>query len=319
MKDHINKYLVPNRIEFAVTYLCNSKCKHCYSIQNKEKFPEHIDKSLAVEIVRKVGKQYSPESIMTFGGEPLLFPEIVSAIHKEAMDVGIPFREIITNGYWSKDSKKVKEIAKSLKESGVNEIIVSVDAFHQEQIPLDNVRKTIESCLQEGFQNIVLNPCWVVSEENDNRYNQETKSILQKLEDLPVRKLEGNVMEPAGLALINLKEFLPPREELPIGKCGDMPYTDPLDSVKGIYIEPDGKVAVCDDFYIGNAFETDIITLIENYNPFKIPVMKEIIENGMEGLLNWAEAKVVKPDPEGYFSICQMCIDIRRRVNNILK
>ena len=48
MKDHINKYLTPNRIEFAVTYLCNSKCKHCYSIQNNETFPGHIDKSLAV-------------------------------------------------------------------------------------------------------------------------------------------------------------------------------------------------------------------------------------------------------------------------------
>ena len=315
MKDHINKYLIPKRIEFAVTYLCNSKCKHCYSIQNNETFPEHIDKSLAVETVRKVGEQYSPESIMTFGGEPLLFPEIVSAIHKESMEVGIPYREIITNGYWSKDAKKIKEIAKNLKESGVNEIIVSVDTFHQEQIPLDNVRKTIESCLQEGFQNIVLNPCWVVSEENDNRYNQKTKSILQKLEDLPVKKSEGNIMEPAGLALINLKEFLPPREEFPIGKCGDMPYTDPLDSVKGIYLEPDGKVAVCNDFYIGNAFETDIISLIENYNPFKIPVMKAIIENSMEGLLNWAKAKGVQPDPQGYYSICQMCIDIRRRVN----
>ncbi|MBL7085582.1 MAG: radical SAM protein [Candidatus Cloacimonetes bacterium] len=319
MKDHINKYLTPNRIEFAITYLCNCKCKHCYSIQNNETFPEHIDKSLAVEIVRKVGEQYSPESIMTFGGEPLLFPEIVSAIHKEAMDVGIPSREIITNGYWSKDAKKIKEIAKNLKESCVNEIIVSVDTFHQEQIPLDNVRKTIESCLQEGFQNIILNPCWVVSEENDNRYNQKTKSILQKLKDLPVRKSEGNIMEPSGLAFINLKEFLPPKEKLPAGKCGDLPYTDPLDSVKGIYIEPDGKVAVCNDFYIGNAFEADIISLIENYNPFKIPVMKAIIENGMEGILNWAKTKGVKPNSEGYYSICQMCIDIRRRVNKNLE
>ncbi|MBL7085590.1 MAG: radical SAM protein [Candidatus Cloacimonetes bacterium] len=319
MKDHINKYLTPNRIEFAITYLCNSKCKHCYSIKNNETFPKHINKSLAVETVRKVGEQYSPESIMTFGGEPLLFPEIVSDIHKEAMDVGIPSREIITNGYWSKDAEKIKEIAKNLKESGVNEIIVSVDTFHQEQIPLDIVRKTIESCLQEGFQNIILNPCWVVSEENDNRYNQKTKSILQKMEDLPVRKSEGNIMEPAGLALINLKEFLPPKEKLPAGKCGGMPYTDPLDSIKGIYIEPDGKVAVCNDFYIGNAFEADIISLIENYNPFKIPVMKSIIENGMEGLLNWAKAKGVQPDSEGYYSICQMCIDIRRRVNKILK
>jgi MoaA/NifB/PqqE/SkfB family radical SAM enzyme len=240
----MGRYLTVNRIEFAVTYLCNAKCNHCYFIQNKESFPKHIDKSLAVKIIKKVGEKYSPESIMTFGGEPLLFPEIVCAIHEEAMNMRIPCRQIITNGYWLKDGKKIKEIAKNLAESGVNKVYFSVDAFHQEHIPLDIVRKSIESCLQEGIENIAWNPCWVVSEDNDNQYNQKTKSILKELEDLPVRKSEGNVMEPDGFALINLKKFLPTKDKIPAGKCGDMPYTNPLDSVKRICIEPDGKVSV---------------------------------------------------------------------------
>jgi len=310
----MNKYLTVNRIEFAVTYLCNGRCRHCYSIQGKEEFPNHIDKSLAVKIVRKVGEKYSPESIMTFGGEPLLFPEIVCAIHKEAMDVGIPSREIITNGYWSKDAKKTKEIAKNLAESGVNNIIISVDAFHQEHVPLNIVRKTTGACLKVGIDNIEWNPCWVVSEDDNNQYNQETKSILEELEDLPIRKSEGNVMEPAGLAIANLKEFLPQKEKIPAGKCGDMPYTDPLDSVKGIFVEPDGKIAVCNDLYIGNAFDTDIIEIIESYDPFKIPEMRAIIEDGMKGLINWAGTKGVAPNPGGYYSICHMCTDIREKV-----
>lgn len=112
----MSKYLTVDRIEFAVTYLCNGRCRHCYSTQGKELFPKHIDKSLAVKIIRKVGEEYSPKSIVTFGGEPLLFPEIVYAIHKEAMNRGIPCREIITNGYWSKDAKRIREIAKNLFE-----------------------------------------------------------------------------------------------------------------------------------------------------------------------------------------------------------
>jgi len=313
----MNRYLTVSRLEFAVTYLCNAKCRHCYSIQKEERFPKHIDKSLAIEIVRKIGRKYNPESIMTFGGEPLLFPEIVYAIHKEAMDVGIPRREIITNGYWSKDFKKIEEIAEKLLLSGVNDVCISVDVFHQEQIPLDIVRKAAESCLQVGIKDIAWNPCWIISEDNDNQYNQKTKAILKELEDLPVRKSEGNVMEPDGLALVHLKKFLPPKEKIPAGKCGDMPYTDPLDSIKGICIEPDGEVAVCNDFYIGNASKTDIINLIENYDPFKVPEMKAIIENGMEGLINWARTKGVEPDPEGYYSICQMCVDIRKRANKV--
>lgn len=315
----MSRYLVMNRIEFAVTYLCNGGCKHCYSIQGKERFPEHIKKSVAVEIVRKVGKRYKPGSIMTFGGEPLLFPEIVCAIHKEAFNVGIPLREVITNGYWSRDTEKIKEIAKDLVESRVNSIIISVDAFHQEHVPLDIVRKTTEACLEAGIEDISWNPCWVLSEDADNQYNQKTKSILKELEDLSIRNSGGNVMEPDGLALVNLKEFLPLKRKIPAAKCGDMPYTDPLDSIKCICVEPDGKITICKDFYIGNASKTDIISLIENYYPLKIPEMKAIIENGMQGLVNWAKTKGVEPEQEGYYSICHTCSDIRKRISKTLK
>ncbi len=315
----MSKYLIVNRIEFAVTYLCNGRCRHCYSAKGKDIFPKHINKSQALEVVRKIGKKYSPESIMTFGGESLLFPEIVYSIHKAAMNVGIPYRSIITNAYWSKDAKKIEEIAKNLAEAVVNEIIISVDTFHQKHIPLDIVRKAAEACLQVGIVNIVWGSCWVVSKNDDNQYNQKTKFILKELEDLPVRGSEGNVFKPDGLTLVNLKEFLPPKEEIPAGACGDMPYTYPLNSVKSICIEPDGEIAVCNDFYIGNAFETDIIKLIENYNPFMIPEMKAIIENGMEGLVNWARTKGIKPAPEGYYSICHMCTDIRKTLNKTLK
>ncbi|HXZ30378.1 MAG TPA: radical SAM protein [Dehalococcoidia bacterium] len=315
----MNRHLTVNRIEFAVTYQCNGRCRHCYATQWKETFPNHIGKSLAVKIVRKVGEKYSPESIMTFGGESLLFPEIVCAIHKEATDVGIPAREIITDGYWSKDAKKTREIAKDLAKSGVNEILLSVDAFHQEHVPLDIVRETAESCLQAGIDDIAWNPCWLVSEADNNQYNQKTKSILKELEDLPVRKSEGNVVEPAGLALVNLKEFLPPKEIMPKGRCGDVPYTNPLDSVRSIYVEPNGEIAVCNHFHIGNATEDDIINLMENYDPFVMPEMKAIIEGGMEGLVKWARSKSVEPAPEGYYSICHMCVDIRKRVDKTLK
>ena len=50
-----------------------------------------------------------------------------------------------------------------------------------------------------------------------------------------------------------------------------------------------------------------------------IPEMKAIIENGMKGLLNWAETKGVNPDPEGYYSVCHMCVDIKKGLSRTLK
>jgi len=313
----VNRYLPVNRIEFAITYLCNSKCRHCQLGEEEERknFPSHIDKDLAVEIVRKVGKKYNPKSVMTFGGEPLLYPEIVCNIHKEAMKVGIPVRDVITNGFWSRKTIEIQEIAEKLVKSGVNEATISVDCFHQEFIPLEIVKKAAESLLKAGIAHISWDPCWVVSKDHDNPYNRKTKAILEQLKDLPIEDGEGNNAQPEGRAIKWLKDFLPSRTKTPKEKCGDVPYTEELDSVKTIYVEPDGKIAVCKDFYIGNAFETDIIGIIENYDPFKIPEAKAIIESDMEGLINWARTKGVEPDSTGYYNVCHMCTDIRRKVN----
>ena len=41
--------------------------------------------------------------------------------------------------------------------------------------------------------------------------------------------------------------------------------------------------------------------------------MKEIIENGLNGLVNLIKEKGIFPDPKGYYNICNMCVDLRRK------
>ncbi|HXX88108.1 MAG TPA: radical SAM protein [Candidatus Acidoferrum sp.] len=304
-----------DRIEFIVTYLCNSKCGHCQlaEVKKMKMLPKHVDKDKAVEIVRKVGQAYHPKSIMTFGGEPLLYPEIVCAIHEQAKKVGIPIREVITNGFWSTKNVEIEEIARNLASFGVNEVSISVDSFHQEFIPLKSVKKAMFSLIEAGIERVEWNPCWVVSKNHDNQYNLKTKAILQKLRNLQVKESEGNNAQPEGRACSSLAEFLPTKKSVPQEKCGDLPYTEALDSVRTISIEPDGKVSLCKNFYIGNAYESDIIDIIDHYDPHKIPEAKSILKEGMRGLLNWAKKRGVEPNPEGYYNICHMCTDLRER------
>jgi MoaA/NifB/PqqE/SkfB family radical SAM enzyme len=313
----MNRYLSVGRLEFVITYLCNSKCRHCQigGEEERRRFPSHIDKDLAVEIMRKVSKRYRLKSVMTFGGEPLLYPNIVYAVHREAAKAGIPVRDIITNGFWSTKIDETMTIAKRLVKSGVNEVSISVDCFHQEFIPLEVVKKAAESLLKAKMKRISWNPCWVISREHDNPYNRKTKAILKKLKSLPIRCSEGNVAQPEGRATIWLKDFLPKRTAMPKGKCGDIPYTEKLDSVKAISVEPDGRIAVCTHFYAGNANERDIIDIWENYDPFRIPEAKAIIADGMKGLLKWAKTRGVEPDLGGYYNICHMCTDVRKRAD----
>jgi MoaA/NifB/PqqE/SkfB family radical SAM enzyme len=312
----MNRYFPLNRIEFTVTYLCNSKCRHCQLGEEGERrrLPSHIDKTKSVEITRKVGESYSPRSVMTFGGEPMLYLEIVCAIHKEAMRTGIPVREVITNGFWSTKTEKIREMAANLVNSGVNEVAVSIDCFHQEFIPLTIVKNAAESLIEAGMARVSWNPCWVVSEGDDNVYNRKTKIILEELKSLGIECGEGNRVQPEGRAVVWLKDYMPPKK-VPKGKCGDMPYTEALGSIHTVCVEPDGRIAVCKEFHIGNALETDIIDIIESYDPFKILEARAIVENGMEGLMSWAKEKGVEPDAEGYYGICDLCTSVRRRVS----
>ena len=110
------------------------------------------------------------------------------------------------------------------------------------------------------------------------------------------------------------REFLPPKQKIPHGKCGDMPYTDPLNHITSVSVEPDGRIAVCNGFHIGNASETNILNILENYNPFEIPEMKAIVEKGMKGLVDWAKEKGVEPNHDGYYSVCHVCTEIRKRI-----
>jgi len=314
----MNKYLAVNRIEFAVTYLCNSKCKHCQlGEEERKQFPSHLDKGIATEIVRKVSRKHRLESVMTFGGEPLLYPRIVCAIHEEAAKACIPVRDVITNGFWSTKVDEIRRIARNLAKSGVNEVAISVDGFHQEYVPLEIVKKAARSLLEAGVPHVHWNPCWVVSKDDDNPFNRKTKAVLENLKDLSIRTGGGNVAQPEGRAVQSLKGFLPPKTRVPTGKCGDIPYTERLDSVKTVFVEPDGRIAVCKELYIGNALETDINDLIEEYDPFKIPEAKALIENGTQGLIDWAGSRGVELNPEGYYNICHVCTDLRRRVRTV--
>ncbi len=69
-----------NRIEFIITVACTGKCRHCSQGEHAAK-SEHIDGDVAAGVVRSLCGKYNMESLMTFGGEPLLYADQVFKIH----------------------------------------------------------------------------------------------------------------------------------------------------------------------------------------------------------------------------------------------
>ena len=310
--------MIINRLEFEVTYRCNSHCKHCQVEEYKRHLtPQAIDAGLAVEIVTKIGRKYQPGSVMTFGGEPLLYLDVVCAIHEAATQCGIPSRQVITNAGLPRSETLADDTARLLAASGVNDICISIDAFHQEYVPLEVVERNVRAYIDAGIPNLQWNACWVVSTEDDNPYNRHTRQILHRLSYLPVRTGRGNILQPAGNAQKWLADYFPAKNLFPGGTCEDVPYSGRLDEVEGVSISPHAGVSICNDWEIGNAKEQDILSILAGYDPEDIPEAKAILNGGMQGLTEFARSKGIELDPEGYYSICEMCLQLRRSLQSI--
>jgi len=249
----MNQYLKNlNKIEFVVTYACTGRCKHC-SEGDHTFCSERIDPQIAADAVRKVGLEYDIQTVMTFGGEPLLYPDAVYAIMTVAKELNIRKRQVITNGYFSKNADKIREVVEQLAVCGVNDLLLSVDAFHQETIPLDVVKQFATEAKKCGIP-IRLQPAWLVSATDDNPYNVKTREILDSFADMGISVGEGNIIFPEGNASKYLAEYF--THTLP-----ENPYVEDPYDVRCVSFEPNGDVLG------GNAYKCDIMEIIKDYAP----------------------------------------------------
>ena len=240
-----------NKIEFVVTYACTGKCKHCSEGEHSA-CGEHIDASVAADAVRRVCEKYDIKTVMTFGGEPLLYPDTVYAVMNAASEFNVSKRQVITNGYFSKNRSKIEEVVQKLCECGVNDLRLSVDAFHQETIPLDVVRIFAEEAKKNQLS-VSLQPAWLVNKDDENPYNVRTKEILESFADMHFPISSGNVIFPEGNAIKYLGEYF-------LDSAPENPYVDDPNNVRCLSFSPNG------DVLDGNVYKTDILEITENYN-----------------------------------------------------
>ncbi|MBE6613347.1 MAG: radical SAM protein [Ruminococcaceae bacterium] len=241
-----------NKIEFVVTYACTGRCKHC-SEGDHTNCGQRIDPGIAADAVRKIGLEYDVKTVMAFGGEPLLYTDAVYAIMKSAKDLNIPKRQVITNGFFSKDADKIREVAQELSLCGVNDLLLSVDAFHQETVPLDVVKQFAAEAMTCGIP-IRLSPAWLRGAADENPYNQKTREILSVFTEMGIPVGEGNVIFPEGNALKYLAEYF--TDILP-----ENPYREDPRDVRCVSFAPNGDVLG------GNVHERDIMKIIQDYEP----------------------------------------------------
>ena len=139
-----------------------------------------------------------------------------------------------------------------LAENCVNRILLSVDAFHQETIPVEPVMFFAECVKKEGIS-VRISPAWLVSEEDVNPYNIRTKEILREFEKVDIQVSSGNIIFPSGNAVKYLSEYFgDDREYL-------NPYEEDPGDIHAISFNPNG------DVLNGNENRDNIMDIIDSY------------------------------------------------------
>lgn len=311
----MNPYMNINRVEFGMTYNCTGRCRHC-SVGDKINSGDksHIEYRQIKGLLKKVAALYPVHSVMCFGGEPLLYSDDVCGIMSEATECGILLREIITNGYFSRDESRIAEVVSSLEKAGITQILLSVDAFHQENIPLEPVFSFARSAADSSIE-IKLQPAWLVNEQADNTYNTRTREILNGFTDLHIPINQGNDIFPSGNAALNLSEYYVKKPVDLNQKCGEAPYTDRLDDLRTISIAPNGDLYAC-CFVIGNIYRESVTDSINRYNPHEDEMMSALLNGGLPELMKLAKTRGIEVDPEEHYTACSICKEIVEKVQS---
>jgi hypothetical protein len=97
-----------------------------------------------------------------------------------------------------------------------------------------------------------LSPAWLVSREDVNPYNEKTREILQKFEDIDIAVAEGNVIFPEGNAIKYLSEYF--SDNISIN-----PYIEDKSDIRCVSFSANG------DVLNGNLYKSDIMDIIKGY------------------------------------------------------
>ena len=147
-------------IRMSITDVCNFKCGYClpngYQVDKSDN-----RKFLHLEEIKRLGKCFSElgvQKIRITGGEPTVRKDFFDIIKVLKFDAGIKKVVITTNGY------HLDKKAKSLVDSGLNGINISIDSLDRETFKkitshdrLPEILQGINNLQDLNFENIKIN------------------------------------------------------------------------------------------------------------------------------------------------------------------
>jgi hypothetical protein len=272
-------------IHFLLTYKCDSECDHCFLYCGP-----HAEGTFTAERIREIlgeAKALGTVGRVYFeGGEPFLFYPLMLEGIKTAGTMGFE-AGVVTNAYWATSPEDAELWLKPLRELGIADLSVSDDTFHYGDAEDNPPKRALVAAEKVGVpvdSICIEEPTVVNAGENDQE------------KGLPV---VGGGAKFRGRAVEKLIEDLPRR---PWDELVECPYED-LENPGRVHADSYGNIHICQGLSMGNAWDTPLSSLVEEYDAGSHPICGPLIRGGPAEL--GEEYKVEHED--GYVDECHFC------------
>jgi len=307
------KFKIWNSVGLMLTYFCPSRCACCYVFAGPDAGNRDSEMSveLAVSIMQGVKRLAGDRAkVHITGGEPFVDYERLENILEAVVDQDVArLEKIETNAYWCTSEKLVRSRLSRLKELGLTRLQISTDIYHQQYIPLEQVRLAVavagevlgEKSVQVRWREFLSSPILADPMSGIER----RAAFAGELKKRPERLIGRAAEELAGL--------FPSRS---YRDFAELNCSKTLLGAKHVHVDGTGNVfsGTCIGIVVGKVdltTQNSLEALWKRCDYRQHPIFSILIKNGPVGLLPLAEPLGYKK-LKGYATKCHLCYDIRR-------
>lgn len=278
-------------IHFLLTYKCLFECDHCFVYSSPraegtfsyEQFIKTLDQAQEIGTV---------EWIYFEGGEPFLyypllveFAEIASA---RGFKVGI-----VSNAYFATSIRDAERWLNPFKVLNVADLSISNDELHSGDAELSTASIAIKAAENLGIKVSSISIAKPV----------RSKCVFDSKKGQPVTG--GNVMF-RGRAADKLASDVSGDEWYEFDKCDFEELINP----ERVHVDSFGNVQICQGISIGNMWNVKLSVIINQYDAYKHPIVKHLINGGPKQLAEQYKTK----HTERYADACHLCYETRKQL-----
>ena len=198
-----------NKLRISLTEVCNMACTYCVtSLSDHKRAPDELKAEQMLSLVRMLKEYAGIEKVRLTGGEPLLYPNLISIV-SGIREMGISSIGLTTNG------QLLARKAKNLFDAGLINVNLSLDSLEPENFKkmgrVGKLHKTlegIEACLEYGLS-VKVNMVVIKGENDDEIVKMLEYGVARGVE---IRYLELMSMGPLhnndDYKIVRMKEML---------------------------------------------------------------------------------------------------------------